>query len=177
MEERIAVVDEHNRFVRWEGRTAIHEQRLVHRSIYILVIDSAGRLLIQLRHRDKQTYPHHWDISCAGHVCADDYHAGPDDDLDEVYRLTAQRELEEELGISQPLAVIGHFGPQEGVHYEQIRLFRVTSDGPVRCQESEVEAVRWLDRAGFAEMLADPEARITLSLRHFGSWAQDNGHW
>ena len=30
----------------------------------------------------KQVYPLHWDISCAGHVCAEDYHAGPDTEVD-----------------------------------------------------------------------------------------------
>ena len=177
MEEQIAVVDAQNRFVRWEGRRAIHEQRLVHRSVYVLVVDSSGRMLIQQRHRDKQTFPLHWDISCAGHVCSDDYHAGPDDDLDQVYRLTGQRELVEELGIEAPLREVGHFGPAEGVHYEQIRLFIVGSDGPVTCQESEVEQVRWIEPSEFAVLLDSADAKLTNSLRFFGVWARENGHW
>ena len=176
MEERIAVVDEENRFLYWEGRRAIHEQRLVHRSVYVLVFDRLGRLLIQLRHRDKQTYPLHWDISCAGHVCAEDYHAGPDEELDEVYRLTAMRELSEELGIEAPLSRLGHFGPTQ-THYEQIRLFRVESDGPITIQASEVESTRWVERSEFRSLLADPKSRLTQSLRRFGDWALQNGHW
>lgn len=175
MEERIAVVDDNDRFVRWEGRRAIHEQRLVHRSVYMLVFDSVGRLLIQLRHRDKQTWPLHWDISCAGHICFEDYHAGPDEGLDEVYRLTAMRELSEELGIEAPLSQVGHFAPTES-HYEQIRLFRVESDGPIALQESEVESTRWVERSEFEALLADSDAKLTGSLRRFGAWALD-GRW
>ncbi len=144
--------------------------------MYILVLNSKDQLLIQLRHRDKQTFPHHWDISCAGHICAEDYSGGPDDDLDEVYRLTATRELSEELGISEPLRRLGHFGPTSS-HYEQIRLFQVHSDGPITLQDSEVEAVRWVERAQFKALLDDPEARLTGSLRRFGVWALDNGCW
>ena len=177
MEAQIAVVDNDNRFIRWEGRRAIHEQRLIHRSVYVLVVDSAGRLLLQLRHRDKQTYPLHWDISCAGHVCSDDYLRGPDDDLDEVYRGTAMRELEEELGIQAELRRIGHFGPEKGIHYEQIRLYRAQSDGPIVFQASEVEQTRWVTREEFVDLTSDSEARLTRTLRHFGDWAQHAGHW
>jgi isopentenyl-diphosphate delta-isomerase len=176
MEERIAVVDEENRFIRWEGRRAIHEHRLLHRSVYILVFNTKGELLTQLRHRDKQTYPLYWDISVAGHVCAEDYHAGPDDDVDQVYRLTGERELAEELGITAPMRRLGHFGPT-ATHYEQIRLFGVQSDGPITIQEAEVEAVQWVSPAAFRAMLNDPEARITESLRRFGVWGLDNNCW
>jgi len=176
MEERIAVVDEADRFVRWVGRREIHEQRLVHRSAYVLVFNSKNQMLIQLRHRNKQTYPLHWDISCAGHICAEDYSGGPDDDLDEVYRLTATRELAEELGLSVPLQRLGHFGPSD-THYEQTRLFEARSDGPIRLQQSEVEEARWVHPAEFTALLADPAARLTGSLRRFGVWALDQGCW
>ena len=81
-DERIAVVDDDNRFVRWEPRRVIHERQLVHRSVYVLVFDLAGQLVIQQRHRDKQTWPLHWDISGAGHVGEDDYAGNSDADLD-----------------------------------------------------------------------------------------------
>jgi isopentenyldiphosphate isomerase len=89
MPGRIAVVDTANRFVRWEDRRTIHEQRLVHRSIHVLLYDSAGRLLVQRRHASKQTHPRCWDVSCAGHVEESDYTGGPDDDLDAVYAAVA----------------------------------------------------------------------------------------
>ena len=176
MEEQIAVVDAQNRFLYWAGRHAIHEQRLIHRSVYVLVMDRAGRLLIQLRHRDKQTYPLHWDISCAGHVCAEDYHAGPDTELDQVYRLTAERELTEELGITAPLVHIGHMGPTD-THYEQTCLFRVESNGPITIQESEVEEIRWLDRSTFQARRQDHTVKWTQALRRVGLWAIDKKHW
>ena len=35
--------DEANRFIRWEERRTIHEQRLPHRSVHVLLFDGAGR--------------------------------------------------------------------------------------------------------------------------------------
>lgn len=164
MAGRIAVVDEHNRFVRWEARTTIHEQRLVHRSIHVLLFDTAGRLLIQRRHHTKQTYPRFWDVSCAGHVEESDYSGGPDDDLDAVYAAVAAREVAEELGVTPVLERAGTFGPVAGVHYEQIHLFRGISDGPFTLQADEVEEHRFVAPAELDEWLAGPEP-VTDALR------------
>ena len=176
MAGRIAVVDEHNRFVRWEDRREIHIHRLVHRSVHVAVFDHGGRLVIQRRNGDKDTYPLHWDMSCAGHVEESDYTAGPDDDLDAVYAAVARRELEEELGVRAPLELLGHFAPEPGVHYEQLRLFRVVSDGPYVLQPEEVAEIRPVTRAGYSA-LAEAGEPITHALAWFVAWMIDQGSW
>ena len=172
---RIAVVDARDRFVRWEGREHIHEARLVHRSIHVLLLDSRARLVIQRRHREKQTYPGHWDLSASGHVEESDYPAGPDDDLDRVYRDVAARELEEELGVRAALVELGHFGPEPGVHYEQLRLFTGSHDGPYVAQQDEVEAVTAVTRAEL-EALGSREP-ITHTLLWFAERLADRVGW
>ncbi len=176
MAGRIAVVDEHNRFVRWEERTAIHQQRLWHRSAHVLVFDSSQRLIVQRRHRDKATYPNNWDNSVAGHVEESDYPAGPDDDLDTVYAEVAARELAEELGVVAPLIELGHFPPTKGVHYEQLRLFCATSDGPFRIQESEVEEIRQVTYTEYRH-LVESGAPVTHALRFFVEWMIERERW
>jgi isopentenyl-diphosphate delta-isomerase len=176
-DERIAVVDDDNRFVRWEPRRLIHEQHLVHRSVYVLVFDPQARLVIQQRHRDKQTWPLYWDISCAGHVGEDDYAGDLDTNVDQAYELAAVRELAEELGVTAPLSVLGHFGPSDGVGYEQIRLFRTMWSGPITVQPEEVETTRWISAAEFEQLADDSEARFTPALRHFGALARARGWW
>ena len=178
MAGRIAVVDAENRFLRWEDRHRIHVEHLVHRSIYALVFDPAGRLLIQLRHRDKQTFPSHWDVSCAGHVEESDYPGEPDQDLDAVYLEVARRELEEELGIppATPLEELAHVPPIDGVHYEQIRLFRAIASGPFTLQEEEVEEVRFVTPAQL-EALDAGGAPLTNALRYFTGWLAARGEW
>ena len=175
MPGRIAVVDDRNAFVRWEARRTIHVEQLVHRSIQVLVFDARGRLVIQRRHREKQTHPRYWDLSCAGHVEESDYPAGPDDDLDRVYAEVAARELLEVLGVEPELNELGHFPPEPEVHYEQIRLFRATSDGPFTLQPEEVEELRHVTPAELEALAAvDP---VTPSLLWFTAWARREGEW
>lgn len=175
MPGRIAVVDDRNAFVRWEARHTIHVEQLVHRSIQVLLFDTQGRLVIQRRHREKQTHASHWDLSCAGHVEESDYPSGPDEDLDRVYAQVAARELLEELGVEPAVVELGHFPPEPGVHYEQIRLFRATSDGPFTLQPEEVEELRHVTHAEL-EALAGAEP-VTPSLLWFAAWARREGVW
>lgn len=172
MAGRIAVVDAHNRFVRWEARRTIHVERLPHRSIHVLVFNTRGEVLLQKRHRAKQTWPSHWDLSCAGHVEESDYLGGPDARLDEVYLGVAQRELHEELGVHAQLDLLGSFAPTPGVHYEHLRLYRATHDGPFTAQEEEVEGLMFADPAA---VLAGEPTPQTFALGHHLAWMRDSG--
>lgn len=154
----------------------IHRDRLVHRSVHVLVFDSKGRLIIQLRHPEKDNNPNAWDVSCAGHVEESDYSGGPDEDLDAVYRGVAVRELAEELGVEAELEELASFSPIEGVHYEQIRLYRGVSDGPYVIQEDEVAEVRPVKKDELTAMI-EGEERVTTSLTYFAGWIVERGLW
>ena len=140
-EDWVAVVDENDQFIRWASRQEVHQKHLVHRSIHVLVFDSQNRLVVQQRSANKATYPSYWDVSCSGHVECIDYQSEPNEDLDELYRRVAQRELEEELGVIADLHYIQSFKPVANVHYEQFQLFMAHSDGPFVLQASEVSQV------------------------------------
>jgi isopentenyl-diphosphate delta-isomerase len=170
MPGRVAVVDGENRFVRWTERAEVHAARLPHRSVHILLLDGRGRLLLQQRHARKLTWPLAWDLSASGHVEEEDYPAGPDERLGEVYAAVARRELAEELGVTCALEELGAFAPEEGVHYEELRLYRGVCDGPFRLQDDEVAAVCHVSRDELAARLAGPELH-TPTLRRFAPLA------
>jgi isopentenyldiphosphate isomerase len=176
MAGRIAVVDGQDRFLRWEQRAVIHRERLVHRSVHVLVFDSRGRLVIQKRHPEKDNNPNAWDVSCAGHVEESDYTGGPDEGLDAVYRGVAIRELAEELGVETELEELASFTPIAGVHYEQIRLYRGISDGPYVIQEDEVSEIRPATQAELRAMI-DGEDLVTTSLTYFAGWLAERDMW
>lgn len=181
MSGRIAVVDKDNRFVRWEPRRVIHEQRLFHRSIHVLVFDTQGRLVIQRRHADKQTYPRYWDCSISGHVEEEDYPGypgtfDPDAELEKVYERTASRELKEELGVEAPLSFLGHFPPDPLIRYEHVHLFRATSDGPFVFQKEEIEEIRRVSAKELSAMQEEGEP-LTKSLLFFTGWLREKGLW
>jgi isopentenyldiphosphate isomerase len=168
---RIAVVDSNDRFVRWTDRAEIHAQRLPHRTVQIVLHDGAGRLVVQQRHPRKLTFPGCWDVSASGHVEEEDYTGGPDDDLDAVYAQVARRELREELGVEAVLEPVAAHGPEPGVHYEHMRVFRGVADGPYVLQEDEVAAVLLVTRAEL-DALLDGAAPCTPTLRWFAARVQ-----
>jgi isopentenyldiphosphate isomerase len=169
---RIAVVSEQNRFLRWVDRREVHANRLPHRSVHVLLFNAAGELLIQRRHREKLTFPGTWDLSCAGHVEEPDYTAGPDDDLDAVYDAVARRELFEELGVRADLELLGRFGPEPGVHYEHLHLYRASHEGPFVIQEDEVEEVRFVSPDAFDRMVSDGAEKVVPALVWFVGWVR-----
>jgi isopentenyl-diphosphate delta-isomerase len=154
---RIAVVDQQNRFIRWEARKTIHEQRLFHRSIHVLAFEGS-KMLIQQRHRDKQTYPAYWDMATSGHVEEEDYTAGPDENIDVAYLLTAQREIQEELGVdATTLTFWKHDAPRENVHYEQMYIYLAQVKGPFTYQQEELEALRLVTQEEALQLFASQE--------------------
>ena len=176
MPGRIAVVDENNRFLRWEERPVIHAHRLPHRSVQVFLFDTQGRLVLQRRHQDKQTWPRAWDISASGHVDETDYPAGPDDDLDAVYAAVAHRELAEELGVETSLQWLHRSGPEEGVCYEHYHVFQGVSDGPYVPQPDEVEDVLAVTREELA-LLATSGELVTPTLLRLVAWLGARGLW
>lgn len=172
MAPRVAVVSEQNRFLRWADRREVHADRLPHRSVQIMLFNQAGELLLQRRHRDKLTFPGFWDTSCAGHVEEPDYPAGPDDDLDAVYEAVAHRELFEELGVRSDLTLLGRFGPEPGVHYEHLHLYRASHEGPFTIQEDEVEEVRFVTPEAFDAMVSEGREKVVPALVWFTSWVR-----
>jgi isopentenyl-diphosphate delta-isomerase len=86
--EWLPVVDTHDQVVGKARRWAIHQLRLRHRAVHILVFNNAGQVYLQRRSMKKDTAPGRWDSSASGHV-----------DSGETYRESAARELLEELQI------------------------------------------------------------------------------
>jgi isopentenyl-diphosphate Delta-isomerase len=177
MAGRIAVVDTANRFLRWTERSEIHEHRLLHRSVHVFIFDNEGRLILQQRAYDKDTWAGAWDLSCSGHIEESDYLAGPDERLDEVYAQVALRELEEELGLRAELGSLGRFGPEAGPWYEHLELFIGRSDGPFVLQPEEVVAWRAVSRAELATLARDQEVVLTSSLLTLSGLLQQRGLW
>ncbi|XP_019085169.1 PREDICTED: nudix hydrolase 3 [Camelina sativa] len=73
-------------------RGAIHRDGDYHRAVHVWIfVESTQELLLQLRADDKDSWPGQWDISSAGHITAGD-----------PSLISAQRELQEELGVKLP---------------------------------------------------------------------------
>ncbi|WZZ07366.1 hypothetical protein YC2023_093287 [Brassica napus] len=70
----------------------VHQDGDYHRAVNVWIfVESTQELVLQRRSDDKDSWPGRWDISSAGHISAGD-----------PSLISAQRELEEELGIKLP---------------------------------------------------------------------------
>lgn len=87
MSEKLLVVDENDKFVRFEDKIKCHEKDgILHRAFLILLFNENGELLLTKRADNKLTWPGFWDGSVASHV-----HKG------EKYGESAVRRVPEEL--------------------------------------------------------------------------------
>jgi isopentenyl-diphosphate Delta-isomerase len=114
----------------------------LHRAFSVLLLDSAGRILLQQRAATKTRFPLAWANTCCGHPAPGQ--SVPD---------AANRRLGEELGVGQvTLTEIGVYVYQAGdpttgrVEYEYDHVLRgeLSPDVPVRLDPDEVAAVRWV---------------------------------
>jgi len=134
--EYFDIVDENGEVIGTAPRSECHgNPALVHRAAHVLVFDSEGRLLLQLRSMDKDIQPGKWDTSVGGHL-------GVGEEYDEA----ARREMAEELGIVDAgLEYLYDYELRNEVESENIRSYRTVYGGEIRYQESEIDEVRHWD--------------------------------
>ncbi|WP_408004387.1 NUDIX hydrolase [Pseudomonas schmalbachii] len=133
--ENIAWVDEQDQLLGSLPRAELRERGLIGRGSFILLFNSAGDLCVHRRTLSKALYPGYWDPAAGGMVL-----------VDESYALSAERELEEELGVAGvPLRDHGTFffdGPGNRLW---CAVFSAVWDGPLRLQPEEVIEARFID--------------------------------
>ena len=165
-DELIPHVTHNGEWIEWLPRHEIHDRKLVHRSIQALIFHPDGRLLIQLRHRAKRTHPHHWDVSCSGHVDQSDHPGCDGTRAIEAFWSSVRRELFEEIGVLPDLELLGLYPPIAQVNYEYSAIFTGVSEGPFTIQNDELEEVRWV---------TESELRQITPLTGTLQWLLDSG--
>lgn len=146
-------------------REYAHSEDVLHRTAHIWVVrrkENGYDVLLQKRSLTKDSFPGCLDTSSAGHI-----HAG-----DEPV-VSAQRELEEELGIKAEADELKPVGKIR-VHYEKefhgkmfrdneiiniFRLEKAVSEDEIKIQEEELSGVEWHD---IDEVIEESEKRNPL---------------
>ena len=156
-EELLDVVDANDRIIGVKTRGEIHAQNLMHRSVHILVFNSAGEFFIQKRSMSKDNDPGLWDSSAAGHV-----------DSGEDYYSCAVRELGEELGIEvdSPLEELFRLAASPITGMEHCIVYRCINDGPFELQAEEIDEGAWISLSEMGRRGAEEDPVITKVLRY-----------
>lgn len=128
----------------------------LHRAFSVLLVDPAGRILLQQRAAVKTRFPLRWANACCGHPA-------PGQALHDA----ANRRLGEELGVGPvSLTELGVHryraaDPTTGrveVEYDHVLRGEFGADDPVRPDPAEVAGLRWVDLAALrAELAARPQ--------------------
>ncbi|MGD1076169.1 MAG: NUDIX domain-containing protein [Thermodesulfovibrionales bacterium] len=136
-EEQLEVVNEHGEVLGIACRSFIHgDPSLMHRVIHVLVFNAKNELLLQKRSLNKDAAPGRWDTSVGGHV-----------GVGEALSCSAEREMEEELGITgcEMEYLYSHIYSN---HYETelVTTYRCVYDGPITTisfNRDEIDEIRF----------------------------------
>ncbi|MCM8529756.1 MAG: NUDIX domain-containing protein [Lentisphaeraceae bacterium] len=164
-QELLDVFDESGQFLRTAPRSQVHKEGLWHQTSQVWLVNEYGELLLQFRSSQKSCFPSLWDISSAGHIPAGD------SPLE-----SAQRELEEELGVfvSQDdfYYLFEHKEPYMGENHvdreiAHIYLVKVAKNTNFILQESEVSDIRWIHHKSLLEDFYENRASYVDHENHF----------
>ena len=152
MKEFLDIVDENGQPTgEIVDRETAHAKGILHRTSHVWLArrkNGKVQILLQKRAKHKSSFPGCYDISSAGHIPAGD-----------SYKISALRELEEELGVQAEEKELIYCGDRKIIwddvffgkpfHDRQIsRVFLLWLDREERefkLQESEVDSVLWMD--------------------------------
>ena len=151
VEDDVVLVDERDQPTGVAPKMRAHREGLLHRAISAIVVDHAGRMLLQRRAVAKYHSGGLWTNACCSHP-------RPDEAADAA----ARRRLREEMGVSTPLepmfSMIYRAPVGDLVEHEFVHVFGGVWDGPVTPDPDEVEATAWeTPDAIIADMNARPE--------------------
>ena len=137
-DESLYEVDEYDQVIGPRARGELHRLGLRHRAVHILVFNDQGELFLQKRSMNKDINPGLWDTSSAGHV-----------DFGESYDASAERELEEELGLAGPTGFRFLFKLEASAQtgWEFVQVYRAEPMGELTLNAEEIDEGRWFPTA------------------------------
>jgi isopentenyldiphosphate isomerase len=158
MEEMVAVVNRDDRVIGKAIRKGIHKTGYLHRAVHIFLVDSKGRIWLELRGANTDIYPGHYSSSAAGHV----RHG-------ETYLEGARREVLEELGIRKLRLVRKHklkAAPYTGNEF--ITFYVTRSDKqPVRHRDAQKQELFSVDEI---DLMIERGEKLSPVLLRLFSW-------
>jgi isopentenyl-diphosphate delta-isomerase type 1 len=160
--ELFDIVDARDRVVGRAPRGEVHAQKLLHRATHVIVHDAAGRIFLQRRSLEKDTFPGCWDSSCSGHL-----------DAGEDYPEAARRELGEEIGwhdAGLPLRPLLKLAACAETGHEFIQVYLLGPvAGPFDLNPAEIIEGRWHSLAEIDALIRARPDQVAGALRLLGS--------
>lgn len=107
----------------------------IHRSVFVIVLNSKNQILLQKRSLHKDTAPGHWTISVGGHVTFGD-----------TYRQAALKEAKEELDIAPKIKFVTKTHSNLGYEQEMSVIYQTKLDKtPTNFDKTEISELKWVN--------------------------------
>lgn len=116
------------------------------RSSVILVFNDQGDLALQLRGRDDDGYPLHWDFSAAGGI-----------EADEDFQQAALREMKEEIGIEVDVEFVTEILYQDEKETDYLYVYTAKYNGEFDPDGVEVEKIEFFSLERIKQMINSGE--------------------
>ncbi|MFT4563096.1 MAG: isopentenyl-diphosphate delta-isomerase [Gammaproteobacteria bacterium] len=160
IDEILDIVDGNDNVIGTATRAAVHSENYRHRAVHILVFDAARRIYLQKRSKSKDNSPGLWDTSAAGHV-----------DSGESYRVAANRELTEELGlpIESDLEELFKLDAKPATGFEFAVVYRHETTLEPIPDPIEIAEGRWIDSDTLNHWLDEHPNDFTETFREIWS--------
>jgi len=153
--EILPLVDDNDNVIGKEVRLVVHEKSLLHREVFVFIVNSKNEVLLQ-----KRTDNHFWDASSGGHLS-----------YGQKYEEAIVRECKEELGVDISLADLKElfYGKMTTkwptfTNYRYAKVFIVRKDfDSFNPDPGEVEEIKFFTKEALMK-LGDNEKTNTLRI-------------
>lgn len=141
--ELVDIVDDNDRVIDRVTRAEMRAGRMRHRCVYIILLNSSGRIFLHRRTPTKDVYPGFWDATIGGVVASG-----------ENYDQGASREVAEEVGLRDvALTRLFPISYEDATTRVSGMVYSCKSDEPLTLQADEIEEGRWAALDEVAEMM------------------------
>lgn len=155
--ELVIVVNNEDAIIDYVPRKEAHDKKLLHRTISVLVFNDKRQVMLQKRSMKKDSNPGKWSNATGGHV-----------GKDESYDQAAQREVQEELKISNEPEFIKKMIIKDPAHTTMTQLYTINSNGPFEFNPEETDEIRFFSMEELLEIFDNLSESSKITLKEYG---------
>jgi isopentenyldiphosphate isomerase len=141
----------------------VHARKLLHRAVHIWVYNSRGEFLLHRRSAQKDESPLCYTSSASGHLAAG-----------EDYAAAAERELQEELGLTGRLEYVAKLAAGPETAGEHTALYRTFSDAAPTPDLDEIDSLEYVHPAEVTRRLAASPDQFSPPFRALWRWCLEH---
>ncbi len=145
-DEQVDILDDLGEVSFVTTRADMRARNLWHRSVFVVVTNPSGDILVHRRADWKDVWPGLWDFAFGGVLASG-----------ESWEAAANRELAEEAGVSGELSYLGEDLYEDDLVRERARIYRTLHEGPFTFPDGEVVETAWVSLDGLQAWTAAHE--------------------